>query len=81
MEISFTVGQALIFGLQTILLVYFGARMATAGEGFSVGMLIAFMAYRLQFADKAAALVQYGIEFRTLGLHFDRLSDIVQAEH
>ncbi|MEM9871601.1 MAG: peptidase domain-containing ABC transporter [Pseudomonadota bacterium] len=79
-DIALTVGHTLIFGLQTILVVYMGARMVMTGAGFSVGMLFAFMTYRQQFADRAVALVQHAMEFRMLGLHLERLSDIVQAE-
>jgi ATP-binding cassette subfamily B protein RaxB len=79
LDIILTFGQTLIFGLQTVVIVYLGARMIIVGDGFSVGMLFAFMSYRQQFADRAVALVQHGIEFRMLGLHLERLSDIVQA--
>lgn len=79
LDIALSVGQAVIFGVQTILVVYFGARMVINGAGFSVGMLFAFMTYRQQFADRAIALVQHAIAFRMLSLHLDRLSDIVHA--
>lgn len=79
LEIALTVGQTVIFGAQTVIVVYLGARMAIEGQGFSVGMLFAFMSYRQQFSERAAALVQHAIEFRMLGLHLERLSDIVQA--
>ena len=80
LEIALTTAQTLIFGLQTVLIVYLGARMVINGAAFSVGMLFAFMTYRQQFADRAVSLVQHAIEFRLLGVHLDRLSDIVQAK-
>jgi ATP-binding cassette subfamily B protein RaxB len=43
-------------------------------------MIFAFMAYRLQFTDKATNLVELLIQFRMLDLHLDRLSDIANAE-
>lgn len=79
-EILVAFSQNVLFGLQTILVVYLGARMVIEQQGFSVGMLFAFMSYRQQFADRVVGLVQRGIEFRMLGLHLERLSDIVQAE-
>lgn len=79
-EILVAFSKNLVFGLQTILVVYLGARMVIEQQGFSVGMLFAFMSYRQQFADRATGLVQKGIEFRMLGLHLDRLSDIVLAK-
>ncbi|MDX8355021.1 peptidase domain-containing ABC transporter [Cognatiyoonia sp. IB215182] len=80
LDIALTVGQTLIFGLQTIIVVYMGAKMAINGDGFSVGMLFAFMTYRQQFADRATSLVQHAISFRMLGIHLERLADIVQAK-
>lgn len=80
LDIALMVSQTLIFGLQTVLVVFLGARMVVNGDGFSVGMLFAFMTYRQQFADRAISLVQHAIEFRMLGIHLERLADIVQAE-
>ena len=68
----------MLFGLQTVLIVYFGAQYILAGE-MSIGMLFAFMSYRQNFAATAEGLVNKGIEFRMLGLHLERLSDIVQS--
>jgi ATP-binding cassette subfamily B protein RaxB len=46
-------------------------------------MLYAFIAYKNQFKDRLAALVDYLIEYRLLGVHLDRISDIAltPAEH
>jgi ATP-binding cassette subfamily B protein RaxB len=43
-------------------------------------MVFAFLAYKAQFIEKAGALIDQGIAFRMLGLHLERLSDIVLAE-
>jgi len=71
--------STILGGLQTILIVYFGALFVIDGA-LTIGMLFAFMAYRRQFSSVANALVQKVIEFRMLGLHLERLSDIVQTE-
>ncbi|WP_374765308.1 peptidase domain-containing ABC transporter [Yunchengibacter salinarum] len=76
---AFTLGNGLIFGLENILLIYMAIRMILAGD-FTVGMIFAFMAYKRQFSEKAAALVERLIEFRMLDLHLDRISDIALAE-
>lgn len=68
-----------LLGLQLVLVVYLGARAILAGD-LTIGMLIAFLAYRQNFADRVTGLVQKGIEFRMLGLHLERLSDIVHEE-
>jgi ATP-binding cassette, subfamily B, bacterial CvaB/MchF/RaxB len=39
-------------------------------------MVFAFMAYRQHFIDKSVALVEKALDFRILGLHLERLSDI-----
>lgn len=79
LEIGNRFGSTLLFGLQTVLIVYFGAQYILAGE-MTIGMLFAFMSYRQNFADTAEGLVNKSIEFRMLGLHLERLSDIVQSE-
>jgi ATP-binding cassette subfamily B protein RaxB len=44
---------------------------------FTLGMLVAFLAYRQYFTDSLSQLLQKGIEFRLLSLHLDRLADII----
>lgn len=78
LQIGNQLASSLLFGLQTVLIVYFGARFILAGE-MSIGMLFAFMAYLQNFSTTAQGLISKGIEFRMLGLHLERLSDIVQT--
>lgn len=72
--------QQLITGVQTILVVYLAGRMILAGEGFSVGMLFAFLSFRQTFTDRVLALINQSVQFRLLSLHLDRVGDIIQAE-
>jgi ATP-binding cassette subfamily B protein RaxB len=72
--------QQLITGLQTIIVVYLAGRIILAGDGFSVGMLFAFLSFRQTFTDRIIALINQAIQFRLLTLHLDRIGDIVQAE-
>jgi ATP-binding cassette subfamily B protein RaxB len=69
-----------IFGLELIILVYVAVNLVLAGDGFTVGMIFAFMTYKRSFTDKASALVERAIEFRMLGLHLERIADIAHAE-
>jgi ATP-binding cassette subfamily B protein RaxB len=46
---------------------------------FSAGMLIAYIAYKDQFAQRASSLVDKWMELRMLRLHCERLSDIVMS--
>jgi len=68
-----------IFGVENIVIVYLGAHAVLAGH-MSVGMLLAFIAYKYQFVIKASTLVEKAIEFRMLDLYLDRLADIAGAE-
>jgi len=72
--------QSIIFGLQAIIVTYLAARMILNGEGFSIGMLFAFMSFRATFTERIGSLIEQLIQFRLLGLHLDRIGDIVQAE-
>ena len=80
LSIGMTASQSLIAGLQTILVVYLAARMIVTGDGFSVGMLFAFLSYRQTFTDRSLALVNQIVQFSYLRLHLARVGDIVHAE-
>lgn len=72
--------QVVVNGLQTVLVIYLGARTVIEGGGLSVGMLFAFLSFRQTFADRANALIAQLIQLRLIRLHLDRLADVVQAE-
>jgi len=83
-RLSLTFGQcqALLFGLENVLVIYLGASLIiegpeTSSAPLTIGMLYAFIAYKNQFKDRVAGLVNYLIEFRLLRVHLERLSDIV----
>jgi ATP-binding cassette subfamily B protein RaxB len=79
-QLTLSFFQSVLTGIQTVLVIYLGASMILAGEGFSVGMLIAFLSFRETFTDRAIALINQTVQFRLLRLHLDRLADIVTAE-
>lgn len=62
-----------------MLIVYLGGVIVVSGEGFSVGMLVAFLSFRQILADRVALLIENYMQFRLLGLHLERLSDIVST--
>lgn len=74
--IGFSTTQSLLFGLERIAVIWIGALLAMQSV-FSVGMLIAYLAYKDQFASRIGALVDKLVEFRMLRLHGERLADIV----
>ncbi|MFV0292617.1 MAG: peptidase domain-containing ABC transporter [Paracoccus sp. (in: a-proteobacteria)] len=79
-EITLSFLQNTIIGVQTVLVIYLGARMILNAEGFSVGMLMAFLSFRQTFSDRALSLVNEVMQFRLLNLHLERLADIITAE-
>jgi ATP-binding cassette subfamily B protein RaxB len=74
-KITFSTINDLIFGVELILIVFLSAKLVLAGQ-LTVGMVFAFMAYRQHFTERSVALVEKALEFRILGLHLERLSDI-----
>jgi ATP-binding cassette subfamily B protein RaxB len=67
--------NTLIFGLENIATIWLAIKLVLSG-GFSVGMVVAYLAYKQQFLTRAASLIDQGIAFRMLGLHLERLGDI-----
>lgn len=80
LEISLAFLQNAIIGIQSVLVIYLGAKMVLDAQGFSVGMLFAFMSFRQTFSDRALSLIGELIHFRLLKLHLERLGDIVTSE-
>lgn len=78
LEIAQKTTETILMGLQQVLVVLIGGLMIMAGD-FTVGMLFAVMLYRANFTERAIGLVEQAVQFRLLGLHLDRLADIVHA--
>lgn len=76
MGLGFNSASQLVFGIERIAVIWIGAVLALQNV-FSVGMLIAYLAYKDQFAGRMSALIDKWIEFRMLRLHGERLADIV----
>ena len=66
---------ALIAALENVVLIWLATRHAISG-GFSIGMIFAFLTYRLQFATATRSLVDAVVSLRMLRPHLDRLADI-----
>lgn len=80
-EIFLKGAKDLIDGIQTVLIVYFGATLILDDASlFTVGMLFAFMSYRLSFTNSVMSLLEKAIEFRLLNLHLERIADIALSE-
>ena len=68
----------LVHGAAHLVLLVCGAR-AVIQHSMSFGMLVAFLAYADQFAQRAGALVQSAFNLRMLDVQAERLADIVRA--
>lgn len=75
LELGFVSANKLLFGLEHILVIYIAALLVMQGQ-FTVGMLFAFIAYKQQFTDRVANLIDKAVQFKMLGLHMERLADI-----
>ncbi|WP_374013712.1 peptidase domain-containing ABC transporter [Pseudoxanthomonas koreensis] len=76
MGLGFSGASQLVFGVERIAVIWIGTVLALQNV-FSVGMLIAYLAYKDQFAERVSALIDKWVEFRMLRLHGERLADIV----
>lgn len=77
--ISYQTLGAMIFAVETILVVYVAAN-EVLDNVISVGMLFAFIAYKDRFLNSAKGLIEKLIEFMMLSLHMTRLADIAKTE-
>lgn len=76
LEIFYRLVRRTLSGGFALLLLWLGARDVVAGT-LSVGMLLAFVAYRSQFDGRFTELVNKYFDIRMLGLDAQRLADIV----
>ncbi|MCL1498376.1 peptidase domain-containing ABC transporter [Xanthomonas nasturtii] len=79
MGLGFSTASQVVFGLERIAVIWIGATLALDNV-FSVGMLVAYLAYKDQFAMRVSGLIDKWIEFRMLRLHGERLADIVLTQ-
>ncbi|MFC2292520.1 peptidase domain-containing ABC transporter [Kingella oralis] len=75
----FGFANSFLFGVANILIVYWGAVSVLDGA-FTVGVLMAFMSYKSQFEGKIGSLIDQFVQIKMLGLHAERLADIVLEE-
>lgn len=76
--VGFSSANQLVFGIERIAVIWIGAVLALQNV-FSVGMLMAYLAYKDQFSQRIGAFIDKWIEFRMLRLHGERLADIVMT--
>ena len=75
LNISFDSFNKLLFGLENVLVIYFAALLVMSNS-LSVGMVLAFIAYKNQLTSRFANLIEQIIQFKMMRLHLDRIADI-----
>ena len=75
-NIGSTLSNQLLFGAENLVVVYVGASLVMEST-LSIGMLLAFIAYKTRFVNALDGVVNKVIELNMLGVHFTRLSDIL----
>ena len=65
--------------MENMLIVALGENLVIRKE-FTIGMLMAYVAYRGQFSARATSLVNKFYEFKILDVQFNRLSDITKEK-
>lgn len=76
--IAATASSTLLFGALDLAVFYVGAHAIMSGA-MTLGMLFTFQAYRTQFTARVGALINQYFLFRTVGVHLERLADIVHT--
>ncbi|MFL0863820.1 peptidase domain-containing ABC transporter [Vibrio parahaemolyticus] len=79
LNISFKLVNNLLFGLENIIVIYFSAIMVM-NESLTVGMVLAYVAYKGQFTEHITKLIEQTISFRMMRLHLERISDIALSQ-
>lgn len=78
-QVSYQTINQLLFGIENIVVVYLAAVFVMDGD-LTVGMLFAFLAYKGQFTERMAGLIDRLVEVKMVRLHLDRLADIALTD-
>ncbi len=76
LRILYNLVKLSLSGVFNILLLWVGATQILAGS-LSVGMLLAFLAYRSQFESRVTGLIDQAVDLKMLQLYGERLADVV----
>jgi len=79
LQVLYRVMNGVLFGIERIVIIWFGAKLVLDGN-FTVGMLMAFIAYKDQFDGRVSSLIDKIVEVKMLQLQGERLADIVLSE-
>jgi len=79
LEVTLAVANRGLFGLERVLVIWIGASLVL-DSALTVGMLLAFVAYKEQFSQRVGALIDKWAELKMLKVQGERLADIVLSE-
>ncbi len=78
-ELLFGGINTLIATCEQVLILWLGAGLVIENQ-MTIGMFVAFGAFRMQFSDRVASLTGYLLQLRMMSLHNERVSDIALQE-
>lgn len=76
MNVVYQVANQLLFHIEHIVVVCVGASLVLSNK-FSVGMLVAFLSYRLLLVNKTSSFIQNMFDYKLISIQLNRLSDIL----
>lgn len=84
MTLGFSTANMLIFGFENLVVLWLGANTIISAQigtadAFTIGMLFAYLSYKGQFTQRIATFIDRGVELKMLGLHAERLADIMST--
>ncbi|OGV32382.1 MAG: hypothetical protein A3E88_05870 [Legionellales bacterium RIFCSPHIGHO2_12_FULL_35_11] len=75
-QIFYKISNNFLFNLEHIFIICIGASLVLKNQ-LSIGMLLAFLAYRIILITKATAFIQNIFDYQLLSIQVSRLSDII----
>lgn len=76
LNVVYQVANQLLFHVEHIVVVCVGASLVLANK-FSLGMLVAFLAYRVLLVNKTSSFIQNMFDYKLISIQLNRLSDIL----
>lgn len=79
MNVIYQVANQLLFHVDHIIIICTGVALVL-GHKFSLGMLMAFLSYRLLLVNKTSTFIQHIFDYKLISIQLQRLSDILFQE-
>jgi len=79
LRLSYTVLTEFLSYIELVIIVWLGS-LAILEQSFTIGMLMAFLAFRQSFSSQSRSLIDKISELKLLKVHLSRVADIVHSE-